>query len=78
MVFRRTNGEIAWSCGSCGDEGVIHGWEGSPPDVSGLDDSYAEGDTIALLVVRDLFDVIRRVRQLDEACAALEAASTVR
>ena len=25
MVFRRTNGEIAWSCDTCGDEGVISG-----------------------------------------------------
>lgn len=27
MVFRRTNGEIAWSCDACGEEGVITGWE---------------------------------------------------
>lgn len=35
------------SCDVCGDEGAISGWEGSPADVSGLDDSYAEGDTIS-------------------------------
>ncbi len=73
MVFRRTNGEIAWSCDACGDEGVIHGWEGSPADVSGLDDSYAEGDAISLLLARDLFAVIRGVLLLDDACELLVA-----
>ena len=34
MVFLHLNGEIAWGCDSCGDEGVIRGWEGSPTDVS--------------------------------------------
>lgn len=33
MVFRHLDGEIAWGCDSCGDEGVIRGWEGSPTDV---------------------------------------------
>src|SRR4051812_13282454 len=43
MVFRRLNGAIAWSCDACGDEGVITGWEGSPADLSGLDDSDVDG-----------------------------------
>lgn len=73
MVFRRTNGEIAWSCDACGDEGVIRGLEGSPADVSGLDDSYAEGDTVTLVIARDLFDVIRGVLLLDDACELLVA-----
>jgi hypothetical protein len=73
MVFRRTNGEIAWSCDGCGDEGVISGWEGSPADVSALDDSYAEGDTVTLLIVRGLFEVIRSVLLLDDAGELLVA-----
>ena len=73
MAFRRMNGEIAWSCDACGDEGVISGWEGSPADVSGLDDSYAEGDTVTLVIARDLFDVIRGVLLLDDACELLVA-----
>jgi hypothetical protein len=44
MVFHRWNGEIAWSCDVCGDEGVITGWQSSPFDVSGLDDSYGDVD----------------------------------
>ncbi len=68
MVFHRTNGEISWSCDSCGDEGVITGWEQSPTDGSGLDDSYAEGDVVALLVDRDLSDMLRGVLLLDAAC----------
>lgn len=73
MVFRRTNGEITWSCDACGDEGVIHGWEGSPADVSGLDASYAEGDTVTLVIARELFDVIRGVLLLDDASELLVA-----
>ena len=73
MVFRRTNGEIAWSCDACGDEGVISGWEGSPADVSGLDDSYAEGDGVTLLIAREVFEVIRGVLLLDDACELLIA-----
>lgn len=73
MVFRRTNGEIAWSCDTCGDEGVITGWEGSPTDLSGIDDSYADGDRLALLIVRELYEVIRGVLLLDDACELLVA-----
>lgn len=73
MVFRRTNGEIAWSCDACGDEGVISGWEGSPVDVSGFDDSYAEGDTVTFVIARELFEVIRGVLLLDDACELLVA-----
>ena len=73
MVFRRTNGEIAWSCDACGDDGVISGWEGSPTDLSGLDDSYADGDEVVLLAARELFEVIRGVLLLDDACELVVA-----
>ena len=73
MVLRRTNGEIAWSCDACGDEGVITGWEGSPTDVSRLDDSYAHGDEVLLLVARDLFEAMLGVVLLDDACELLVA-----
>ncbi len=73
MVFRRASSEIAWSCDACGDEGVIHGWDGSPADMSGLDHSYAQGDVVTLVIVRELFDVIRGVLLLDDASELLVA-----
>lgn len=73
MVFRRMSGEIAWSCDACGEEGVISGWEGSPADVSALDDSYAVGDKVALVIARELFDAIWGVLLLDDACELLVA-----
>lgn len=73
MVFRHANGEIAWACDVCGDEGVIIGWEGSPSDVSGLDDSYANGEAVALVMTRELFDRVRGVLMLDAASALLVA-----
>ena len=66
MVFRRLNGEIAWSCDACGDEGVITGWEGSPADLSGLDDSDVEGVGVTLLIERELFEVVRGVSPFDD------------
>jgi hypothetical protein len=73
MVFRRTSGEIACSCDVCGDEGVITGWQGSPFDVSGLDDSYVDGGVIMVEMTRDLFDVVRGVLLLDAASELLVA-----
>ena len=73
MVLRHGNGQIAWACDVCGDEGVIAGWEGSPTDVSGLDDGYAEGETIAVEMSRSLFDLLRGVLVLDAASELLIA-----
>lgn len=73
MVFRRTNGEISWSCNACGDEGVIGGWEGSPSDLSGLDDSYAQGNMVVLLVDRAVVEVLRDVLLMDAASELLIA-----
>ena len=73
MVFRHLDGEIAWGCDSCGDEGVIRGWEGSPSDVSRLDDSDAAGDMITLLISRDMSDLLRDVLLMDDACELLVA-----
>lgn len=72
MVFRHGNGEIAWACDVCGDEGVITGWEGAPADVSGLDDN-ADGDVIAVAVSRGLFALLRGVLVLDAASELLIA-----
>ena len=73
MVLCRTNGEIAWSCDTCGDEGVISSWAGTPTDVSALDDSYADRDELVLLVARELYELIRGVLLLDDACELLVA-----
>lgn len=65
MTIRHANGEIAWACDVCPDEAVITEWEGSPTDVSGLDDGYAEGETVAVAMSRALFDLVRSVLVLD-------------
>jgi len=73
MIMRSANREIAWSCDACGDDGVIHGWAGSPADLSTLDDSYVEGDAVALLIARDLFAVLWDVLQIGDAGELLVA-----
>ena len=73
MVSRRRNGEIAWGCSACGDEGLISGWENSPFDLSDLDDSYAAGEPVVLLVARDLFKVLSEVVLWDAASELLIA-----
>lgn len=75
MVFRHTNGEISWNCDGCGDDGVIHGWEGSPADLSGLDGSYATGDVVALSISRDVYDALRDVLVLEDAAELLIASA---
>ena len=32
IAVMKTAGEIAWECPSCGDNGVIYGWVGTPWD----------------------------------------------
>lgn len=73
MAFRHPNGEIAWSCDVCGDEGVITGWQGSPTDVSGLDDGYVDGDEITAVVSHEVVDAVRGVLLLDAACELVVA-----
>ena len=73
MVFRHPNGEIAWGCDVCGDEGVITGWQGSPTGVSGLDDGDVDGDEITAVVSREVFDAVRGVLLLDAACELVVA-----
>lgn len=73
IVFRHLDGEIAWGCDSCGDEGVIRGWEGLPTDVSRLADSYADGDAVSLLISRDVSDLLRDVLLMGDACELLVA-----
>lgn len=73
MVFRHRNGEIAWACEGCGDEGVITGWEGSPSDVSQFDDSSIYGDPIAVVLPREVFDRVRDVLVLDAGAELLIA-----
>ena len=73
MVFRRVNGEIAWSCDVCGDEGVITGWQGSPTDVAGLDESYVDGDVATAVISREVFGALRGVLLLDAACELVVA-----
>jgi len=73
MVFRHANGEISWACDVCEDDGVITGWEGSPSDLSELDDSYVDGESIEVVMPRELFDRVRGVLLLDAASEVLVA-----
>jgi hypothetical protein len=73
MVFRHANGEISWACDVCGDEGVITGWEGSPSDLSELDDSHVDGDPIEVVMPRELFDRVREALLLEAASELLVA-----
>jgi hypothetical protein len=73
MVFRHCGGEIAWGCDMCGDEGRIRGWENSPADLTAFDRSYADGETVSVLISRDLADLLRDVLLMDYASELLVA-----
>ena len=52
---------------------MITGWEGSPADVSGLDDNDVGGVEVSLLMARELFEVVLGVLLLDDASELLVA-----
>lgn len=52
---------------------MITGWEGSPSDLSGLDDRDVDGEQLEVVIPRVLFDCVRQVLLLDAASELLVA-----
>jgi len=62
--------EVWWRCTSCGDQGVISGWEGSPFDLRrpAKDD---QGDTLRVVVSAEAAATLRSLLFLDRDCELL-------
>jgi hypothetical protein len=56
---------IAWRCTSCGDEGVIHGWERSPYDLRPRHPRPRSTDARRVVIPADTAAILRRLELFD-------------
>jgi hypothetical protein len=59
---------IEWRCISCGDEGFISGWEGSPFDLRRPGSNGAEEDQIEVLLGEEVAETLRGIQVFDADC----------
>lgn len=57
---------IAWWCTSCGDEGVISGWEQSPYDLRSRNPRAEPGDTRPVVIPAETAAALRDLQLLDK------------
>jgi hypothetical protein len=62
---------IEWGCTSCGDEGVISGWEGSPYDLRRSGSEEARRADLQVLVPDEVAATLRGLDILDTDCERL-------
>jgi hypothetical protein len=62
---------IEWRCTSCGDDGVISGWEGSYFDLRAPRSAVAPRDTSEVPVSDEVLATLRGMLLLDSACERL-------
>lgn len=68
-VFRTDVPEsIEWRCTSCGDEGVISGWERSPFDLRPTRLRAVATDVLRVVIPADVASTLRGLMLLDTAC----------
>lgn len=58
---------VRWQCSSCGDEGVISGWERSPYDLRFTDAAPPADDLLHVVVPADVAATLRGLLLLDTA-----------
>jgi hypothetical protein len=72
LVVQRSDvpAEIAWHFPICGDEGVIHGWDGSAYDLSSVVGA-ADGRTVRAVVPEAAYQLLVHTLFLDSECTWL-------
>lgn len=72
VVFRpHLPARIEWHCNSCGDEGVISGWEGSYFDLRAPRPRRPNGAVADIVVPDEVVTALRDLRLLDTECERL-------
>lgn len=72
VVFRADlPAPIGWRCDSCGDEGVISGWEGSYADLRGPHRAGARKGRSHIVVSDEVMAALRDLRLVDTDCERL-------
>jgi hypothetical protein len=59
---------IEWRCVSCGDEGVISGWERSPFDLRPGSTHDVSGEAVRAVIPADIAAALRSLMLIDSAC----------
>jgi hypothetical protein len=77
VVRRGVPQAIEWWCTSCGDEGVISGWQGSPFDLRTPRSLRAVGEVRVVVVPPDAVAALRSLALLDSDCERLVFRATV-
>lgn len=62
---------IEWRCVSCGDEGVISGWERSPFDLRPRSTDDRRGDVVRAVITPEVAATLRSLMLVDSACERL-------
>ena len=68
---------IEWRCVSCGDEGVISGWEQSPFDLRPGNAEAGSGDLVRTVVTPDVAATLRSLALVDSTCERMIFRMTV-
>jgi hypothetical protein len=63
--------EIHWRCTSCGEEGVVHGWVGSPFDLRRSRGEPPGADEATIAVPDEVAAALRELQLLDLDCERL-------
>ena len=73
LVVGRRSGPygIGWQCRSCGDEGVIDGWEGTPDDLSSDWRSNEGGCRVTVIVPEEAYRLLLEMPLFDSGSARM-------
>lgn len=68
---------IEWRCMSCGDEGVINGWERSPFDLRADSTEDESADLVRTVITAEIAATLQSLMLVDAACERLIFSSSV-
>lgn len=67
MLRTEIPSSIEWRCVSCGDEGVISGWEQSPFDLRTTNAEDGSGDAVQAVITPEVASTLRSLTLIDSA-----------
>ncbi len=62
---------IGWECPACGEAGSIEGWQGQPPDLSGVAQADDEGQFMSVVLPEKTYQLLLDELYIDRHCERL-------
>lgn len=62
---------IGWECPACGEAGSIEGWQGLPPDLSGVAQADEEGQFMSVVLPEKTYQLLLDDLYMDRECERL-------